>query len=167
MAELSAGIVGCGLIGLGFRGDVRPHEQAIEFWEGRVRPEVVQPGSHAWQRHRLHNAANLLHLAERLALPAGTSRVYRVAWVGGCVLYDRAALEACGAFAFWPHLPPESAGEDVLAQLRVMGRFGGCAIFPSGAYHQELPTTVADRRVDAPFALPLDDDRGAVERAVA
>jgi hypothetical protein len=78
--------------------------------------------------------------------------------VGGCVLYDRAALEAVGGFGFWRELPPESAGEDVLVQLRVMARFGGCAIFPSGAYHQELPTTVPDRRVDAPHALPLGAD---------
>jgi GT2 family glycosyltransferase len=161
------GFVGCGLIGLSFRGDVRPHEQAVEFWDGPVRPEEVRPGSPAWERHRLHNAANLLHLAERLAWPPGESRVYRVAWVGGCVLYDRAALEACGGFGFWPELPPESAGEDVLVQLRVMARFGGCAIFPSGAYHQELPTTVVERRVDAPHALPLHDADRAPARAVA
>ena len=167
MDEERCGFVGCGLVGLSFRDDVRPHEQAIDFWEGRVRPEVVRPGTPAWQRHRLHNAANLLHLAERLRPAPGASRVYRVAWVGGCVLYDRAALEACGGFRFWRRLPPDSAGEDVLAQLRVMARYGGCAIFPSGAYHQELPTTVTERRVDAPLALPLDDDEPALDRAVA
>jgi GT2 family glycosyltransferase len=166
MDEERCGFVGCGLIGLSFRDDVRPHEQAIEFWDGPVRPEVVRPGTRAWQRHRLHNAANLLHLAERLALPPGESRAYRVAWVGGCVLYDRAALEACDGFRFWHELPPESVGEDVLAQLRVMARFGGCGIFPSGAYHQELPTTIGERRVDAPLALPLHDD-AAIDRAVA
>jgi hypothetical protein len=47
------------------------------------------------------------------------------------------------------------AGEDVLAQLRVMASHGGCGIMPSGAYHQELPTTVPDRRVDAPQVLPV------------
>jgi GT2 family glycosyltransferase len=166
MDEERCGFVGCGLIGLSFRDDVRPHEQAVEFWEGRVEPEEVRPGTPAWERHRLHNAANLLHLAQRLAPSPGESRVYRVAWVGGCVLYDRAALEAVGGFGFWRQLPSQSAGEDVLAQLRVMARFGGCAVFPSGAYHQELPTTVPDRHVDAPHALSLHPEAAAA-RAVA
>lgn len=43
---------------------------------------------------------------------------------------------------------------DVLAQLRVMARFGGAGLIPSGPYHQELPTTVTDRRCDAPPVLP-------------
>jgi hypothetical protein len=34
-----------------------------------------------------------------------------------------------------------------------MERYGGCAIIPSGAYHMELPTTVARREVDAPTVL--------------
>jgi hypothetical protein len=41
----------------------------------------------------------------------------------------------------------------VLAQLRVMARFGGCAVIPSGAYHLELPTTVPRRDCDAPRLL--------------
>ncbi len=45
---------------------------------------------------------------------------------------------------------------DVLAQLRVMARFGGCGLLPSGVYHQELPTTVVERRVDAPKLLPVE-----------
>jgi GT2 family glycosyltransferase len=166
MDQERCGFVGCGLIGLSFRDDVRPGEQAIEFWDGPVRPEEVRPGTAAWERHRLHNAANLLHLAQRLAPAPGDSRVYRVAWVGGCVLYDRRSLELVGGFGFWPALPPESAGEDVLVQLRIMARFGGCAIFPSGAYHQELPTTVAQRHVDAPLVLPLNGD-AATAGAVA
>jgi hypothetical protein len=36
-----------------------------------------------------------------------------------------------------------------------MARHGGCGLIPSGAYHQELPTTVRDRRVDAPRVLPV------------
>ncbi|QOY94384.1 hypothetical protein IM543_00150 [Massilia sp. UMI-21] len=53
----------------------------------------------------------------------------------------------------WRHLPPGHCGEDVLAQLRVMERFGGCGMLPSGAYHMELPTTLKAREVDAPWAL--------------
>jgi hypothetical protein len=49
------------------------------------------------------------------------------------------------------HLPRR--GEDVLAQLRVMARFGGCAVLPSGVHHLELPTTIPDREVDAPRVL--------------
>ena len=74
-------------------------------------------------------------------------------WVGGCVLYDAHALRSAGGFSFWSDLPEEHSGEDVVAQLRVMERFGGCAILPSGAYHQELPTTIPNREVDAPLEV--------------
>lgn len=149
------GFIGCAVIGLSFLHDVRPRKQTVEFWEGPVVPEQIHPGSPAWERHRLHNAANLYHLQERLRLRPGELRLYKAAWVGGCVLYNVAALRACGGFGFWPELPTEHCGEDVLAQLRVMARFGGCGVLPSGVYHQELPTTVPDRRVDAPRVLPL------------
>jgi GT2 family glycosyltransferase len=146
------GFVGSALVGPSFVRDVRPHEQAIEWWDGPVRPERIVPGSPAWARHRLHNAANLEHLRRRLG---GRDRLYRVAWVGGCVLYDVAALRAVGGFRFWRRLPDRHAGEDVVAQLRVMERFGGAGLFPSGAYHLELPTTIPpdERLVDAPFSL--------------
>ena len=64
-----------------------------------------------------------------------------------------AKLRAAGGFDFWPQLPADHCGEDVLAQLRVMQRYGGCGIIPSGAYHLELPTTLRERRVDAPYVL--------------
>jgi glycosyl transferase family 2 len=149
----SCGFVGSAVIGLSHLNDVRPHEQAIEFWDGPVTPEVVTLNSPAWDRHRLHNAANLYHVQRRLGLTPGTQRTYRVAWVGGCVLYDVAKLREAGGFLFWPALPPAHAGEDVLAQLHVMARYGGCGLIPSGAYHQQLPTTVIDRQVDAPQFL--------------
>jgi GT2 family glycosyltransferase len=149
----ACGFVGSAVIGLSHLHDVRPAEQAFEPWEGPVRPEVVTPGSAAWQRHRLHNAANLFHVERALRLPPGRVVTYRVAWVGGCVLYDAAKLRAVGGFGFWPELPQEHAGEDVVVQLRLMARFGGCGILPSGAFHLELPTTVPDRRVDAPRVL--------------
>ena len=147
------GFVGSAVIGLSYLDDVRPHEQEVEFWDGPVEPEVVRPGSATWGRARLHNAANLYHAARRHAPTPRDERLYRVAWVGGCVLYDRAALEAAGGFGFWKDLPVAHAGEDALAQLRVMARSGGAGLLPSGAYHQELPTTVEDRSVDAPWAL--------------
>jgi GT2 family glycosyltransferase len=153
--EERCGFVGSGLIGLSFADDVRPHEQQLERWEGPVQPEQVLPGSSAWWRHRLHNAANLHHVAQRLGLRRGERRRYRVAWIGGCVLYDTAALRDAGGFGFWRDLPPEHAGEDVLAQLRVMAARGGCGILPAGAYHQELETTLPDRPVDAPLVLPV------------
>ena len=58
-------------------------------------------------------------------------------------------LDAVGGFDFWRELPPEHAGEDVLAQQRVMARAGGAGILPSGAVHLEAPTTVPDRSVQA------------------
>ena len=149
------GFVGSALHGLSFVEDIRPHQQQIEFWTSGVEPETVTPGSAAWERHHLHSAANLFHLQSALGVPAHDTRLYRVAWIGGCVLFDTGKLRAVGGFDFWPELPAEHCGEDVLAQLRVMERFGGCGMLPSGAYHLELPTTVPAREVDAPRVLPI------------
>ncbi len=151
--EEQCGFVGNAVIGLSFRNDVRPAEQKIEFWDGPVQPEQIRPGTPNWERWRLHNAANLYHVAQRLGLDPRRPRRYRVAWVGGCVLYDVAKLRDAGGFDFWRELPAEHCGEDVLAQLRVMARYGGCGLIPSGVYHQELPTTIPDRRADAPKIL--------------
>jgi len=149
------GFVGSAVHGLSAVGDVRPHQQGVELWHGRVEPERVEPGSPAWRRHELHNAANLWHVQSSLGLTPERTRRYKVAWVGGCVLYDVAKLRAVGGFEFWTELPREHCGEDVLAQLRVMARFGGCGLMPSGVYHLELPTTVPVRDVDAPRVLPV------------
>ena len=156
LARLRCGFVGSAVVGLSYADDVRPEDQAIEFIDGDLLPETVRPGTAQWQRHRLHSAANLYHVAQRLGLTPANQRVYRVAWVGGCVLYDSAKLRACGGFGFWRNLPAEHCGEDVLAQLSVMARFGGCGLIPSGAYHQELPTTLPRRDVDAPKVLRFD-----------
>lgn len=159
------GFVGSALHGLSFIDDVRPHQQAIEFWERGVIPETVPLGSAEWDRHHLHSAANLFHVQNRLGLARSDWRLYRVAWIGGCVLFDTEKLRAAGGFEFWRELPVEHCGEDVLVQLRVMQRFGGCGIIPSGAYHLELPTTVRVRDVNAPFVFwsdsSLDRSRGA------
>lgn len=151
--EQGCGFVGSAVIGMSHAGDNRPHQQRIEFWDGPVEPEEIAPGSAAWERHHLHSAANLYHVQTRLGLRPEDQRLYRVAWVGGCVLFDTAKLRGAGGFDFWDELPAEHCGEDVYAQLRVMSRYGGCGVIPSGAYHQELPTTVPHRDVDAPFAL--------------
>nr|WP_308810679.1 MULTISPECIES: glycosyltransferase family A protein [Burkholderia] len=162
--EQRCGFVGSALHGLSYVDDVRTHQQAIEFWDGRVMPEVLTPGGDGWSRHHLHSAANLYHVQCRLCVPRDASRVYRVAWVGGCVLFDTAKLRAAGGFEFWRALPRHHCGEDVLAQLRVMARFGGCGLFPSGAYHAELATTVPEREVDAPFVLSHLIDEAAHAR---
>ncbi|WNZ27358.1 glycosyltransferase family 2 protein [Leptolyngbya sp. NK1-12] len=149
------GFVGSALIGLSFWQDMRPQQQQIEFWQGPVHPETVQPGTPQWQRYQLHNAANLYHVQQQLGLTPTTARKYRVAWVAGCVLYDTAKLRSIGGFEFWRELPTNHCGEDVLAQLRVMAKYGGCGLIPSGVYHQELPTTIPDRSVDAPQLLGI------------
>jgi len=150
----ACGFVGSAVHGLSYLGQERPAQEAIEFWEERVQPELVRPGSKAWDRHHLHSAANLFHVQSRAT--GDPDRLYRVAWIGGCVLFDTAKLRACGGFDFWRDLPLEHCGEDVLAQLRVMARYGGCGLLPSGAYHMELPTTVTAREVDAPYVLFQD-----------
>ena len=150
------GFVGSAVIGLSYVDDVRPHQQDVEWWEGAVEPEAVRPGTPAWRRHLLHNAANLYHLQGALGLTAATQRLYKVAWVGGCVLYDTAKLREVGGFGFWRALPSEHCGEEVLAQTRLMARYGGAGLAPSGAYHLELPTTLPHRDVDAPKVLGLE-----------
>lgn len=155
IVEQQCGFVGSALHGLSFIDDVRPHQQHIEFWESRVMPESVTPADAAWARHHLHSAANLFHVQEKLELCKENARLYRIAWIGGCVMFDTAKLREVGGFDFWNNFPAEHCGEDVLAQLRVMQRFGGCGLIPSGAYHLEVPTTIPVREVDAPKVLPL------------
>ncbi len=155
LKEEGCGFVGMAVHGLSFVDDHRPQQEAIEFWEGPVEPEEVRPDTPEWERYQLHNAANLLHVQQRMGLTPDRQRKYKVAWVGGCTLYDAAKLRASGGFVFWRMLPPVHCGEDVLAQQRVMARFGGCGLIPSGVYHQELPTTLPDRSVNAPRVLAV------------
>ena len=145
LGALGCGFVGFAVQGLSYRDDFRPHELVpYEEWHGGVRPERVRRGGPAWARHSLHNAANPLHLAARYRRDAAWWP-YKVAWIGACVLFDRRRLVACGGFDFWPRVPPRHAGEDVVAQLRVMDRYGGAGLLPSRAYHLELPTTIRHR----------------------
>ena len=155
LLEQQCGFVGMPLVGLSHLDDVRPHQQAIEPWDGPVEPERIVPGDERWARHHLHSAANAWHVQERLRLKPSSPLLYKVAWIGGCVLYDVAKLRAVGGFEFWRQLPSTHCGEDVLAQLRVMAVYGGCGVLPTGAFHQQLPTTVPDRSQDAPYLLPV------------
>lgn len=146
--KLGCGFVGSFVHGLSYVDDVRPDSHKVyEEWVGPPVPERVRPGTPEWDRARLHAAANLLHLTERLGLDEGEWRAYKVAWVGGCVLYDRRKLIASGGFDFWPRVPVPHAGEEVAAQLAVLERYGAAGVVPSGAYHLEAPTTVPDRPV--------------------
>src|SRR5690606_35043554 len=88
LAEQRCGFVGAFPAGLSFRDDVRPSQQAVEFWDGPVAPEAIGPDSKAWHRAELHRAANAWHVARQL--PRDAQRLYKVAWVASCVLYDRA-----------------------------------------------------------------------------
>jgi GT2 family glycosyltransferase len=149
MAELRCGFVGAAVQGLSFVDDLRPHQHVpYEEWKDGVRPERVRRGGPEWERWQLHNAANLVHIAADRGLSGMDWRAYKVAWVGACVLYDRAKLLDCGGFDFWPRLPAHHCGEDVVAQLRVMERYGGAGVIPSGAFHLEVPTTIPERRVE-------------------
>lgn len=150
LTQLRCGFVGMAPQGLSFLEDRRPQEVVtFERWEGTVEPERIRPDLPGFGRWPLHNAANLTHLSAELGLRPDEWVPYKVAWLGGCALYDRKALKATGGFRFWPLLPPEHAGEDVVAQWRVMEKFGGAGILPSGSVHLESPTTVSDRRVEA------------------
>jgi glycosyltransferase involved in cell wall biosynthesis len=145
------GFVGCAATGLEHLDDVRPHQQGIELWAGPVEPEPIAPETleQIWHRHMVNNAANPLHLEQRLA-PDGRTVRYKIAWVGGAnVLFDREKLLSVGGFSWWERLPPEHAGEEVVVQFLLLRKYGGCGILPSGTYHMGLPTTVEDRRRNA------------------
>jgi glycosyltransferase involved in cell wall biosynthesis len=159
--ELRCGFVAAAMQGLTHLDEPRPHEwAAFEVWEGPVHPETVAKDSPEWSRWMLHNAANGVHLAERLDLdtgplpPPGRWVPYKVAWAAGCVLFDRASLTQAGGFDFWRELPADAHGEDVLSQQRVMARYGGAGILPSGAYHQQSETTIGVRSGSAIDLLP-------------
>lgn len=136
--------VGAFPAGLSFLDDERPEQQVIEFWEGPVRPEIVEPGSPEWERWNLHRAANLFHVSRKLR--DQRIRTYKVAWVASCILYDREKLLQAGGFSFWPRLPRYHSGEEVLVQNLLMRRWGGCAILPSGTYYSQVPSTVLNER---------------------
>ncbi|HLH60504.1 MAG TPA: glycosyltransferase family A protein [Ktedonobacteraceae bacterium] len=140
LREQRCGFVGAFPAGLSHRDDVRPEQQIVEWWDGPVQPEVIEPGSPQWERWQLHRAANLYHASQ--SLPPGEFRLYKVAWIASCILYDRAKLWEVGGFSFWPRLPRYHSGEEVLAQNLLMRRWGGCAIMPSGTYYTQVPTTV-------------------------
>jgi len=163
--ELGCGFVGCAPRGLSYLADQRPAQLApFEPVDGPPGPERVRKGQPAWDRWMLHNAANAEHLAARVDLPERGWLAYRVAWVAGCVLYDRAALVAAGGFGFWRRLPASHRGEEIVAQLRVMERVGGVGLLPSGAVHLELPTAVTRRSVDAYATVIEADDREGDDR---
>jgi GT2 family glycosyltransferase len=156
-------VLGCGFVGMAhaaasYLDDVRPAElETFELWPGgRVEPERVRKGHPGWERWRLHNAANVQHLVDRLppgALDAHGWAAYKVAWVAGCVLFRTEALREVGGYGFWADLPHNLRGEDVVTQLQVAERFGGAGLLPSGAWHLELPTSIEDRSVDAYAAV--------------
>lgn len=142
LSQEDIGFVGAFPAGLSFLADERPEQQRVEFWEGRVEPEAIEPGSKEWDRAKLHGAANTFHVARKV--PPGEVRPYKVAWVGACALYDREKLEAIGGFSFWSELPKHHAGEEVLVQNLLLRRWGGCGIIPSGTYHAEAPTNIEE-----------------------
>ncbi|MCW5851870.1 MAG: glycosyltransferase family 2 protein [Anaerolineae bacterium] len=145
----SCGFVGCPATGLEYLHDVRPHQQNIEVWEGPVRPEPFEPDNLPWDRHKVNNAANPLHLEQRLVRDGAVVR-YKLAWVGGAnVLFDRQKLLEVGGFSWWNRLPVGHAGEEVVVQFLLIRKYGGCGILPTGTYHLGLPTNVADRRRNA------------------
>lgn len=161
LEELGCGFVGMAPQGLSYLDDRRPEQtQMFSPWVGPVRPERVGPDTPEFERWPLHSAANLSHLSAELGLKPGSWVAYRVAWIGGCTLYRRAALQEAGGFTFWPQLPASHSGEDVLAQWQVMEKYGGAGILPSGAVHLEAPTTIPDREVEAYRAVGRGDTTG-------
>jgi hypothetical protein len=132
---------GCAFVGafpsgLSHRDDMRPQQQIVDFRDSPVQPEIVNPGSREWEGLHLHRAANLYNASQHLLRP-GEWRLYKVAWVASCVLFDRRKLLNAGGFSFWPRLPRWHSSEEVLVQNLLMRRWGGCALMPSGAHRTD------------------------------
>lgn len=151
------GFVGAFPAGLSHRDDVRADQQIVDYWDGPVQPEAVDPGTRLWERWQLHRAANLYHAGS--SLPPRSCRLYKVAWIASCILYDRQKLLTVGGFSFWPRLPRFHSGEEVLVQNLLMRRWGGCGVMPSGTYYSQIASTVlnAAGTVDG-HALELLDE---------
>lgn len=150
---------GCGFVGAGVSGlrhlqDVRAEELAVfERWEGPVQPEPHTWETIPWARYKLHIRDNPWHLS-RLYAPDGHIVRYKVTWVGANVVYDREKLRSVGEFSWWTELPPNHSGEEVLVQLLLARRYGGCAILPAEAFHLQLPSETPDREVKADHMFP-------------
>ena len=148
------GFVGAGVSGLRHLESLRPEDlEPFEPWRGPVRPEPHAWETIPWQRYRLHIRDNPWHLSRLFAADGRTVR-YKVVWVGANVLYDRQKLESVGAFRWWVHLPRDHSGEEVLAQLLLARRYGGCGILPAEAYHLQVASQVPDREVKADHLFP-------------
>ena len=161
LGELGCGFVAAAMQGLSHLDDPRPDEwRPFEVWDGPIQPETLIKDGPGWARWTLHNAANGVHLAERLGLDDGDLPAperwlpYKIAWAAGCVMFDRSALVEAGGFDFWSEVPADAHGEDVLSQQRVMARCGAAGILPSGAYHQQSGTTLPARSDSAIDVLP-------------
>lgn len=134
----------CGFVGtfpawLSYWDEIRPHPHIVEFWEGPVRPEEVNPGSRngsvgSCTGRPICIMSASVFLPENLAATKspGAPRA----------LYDRGKLLEVGGFSFWPRLPRYHSGEEELVQNLLMRCWGGCGIVPSGMYYSEMPSTV-------------------------
>lgn len=136
---------GCGFIGsypnqavdIGTFGEEGDDLQDAEFepWLGTVAPEVVTPGNPAWRRRRIHTNGVQQLICRMMRITRERPLLYRIASCEGCYLADVSKLRAVGGYV--PRTePPVPWPEDLIAQLRLMARFGGAAIAPSGAWRQ-------------------------------
>ena len=171
IAELGCGLVGAAMQGVSFLHDRRPAQLApFERWEG-------PPGAGA-DRAR-HTGLGPLDAAQRREPAAPGARSTSGRGSGGCPTRSRGWPAACSTTGrsstpsagstSGATCPPTHCGEDVVAERRVMARFGGAGILPSGAYHLESPTTVPDREHNASNLLvdPALGGRGRRRRDAA
>ena len=160
--ELGCGFVGNAVHGLSYADDVRPEtHRHYEEWAGPPTPERIRPGTPEWHRAPIHSAANLLHVTEKLRLPPGAWRAYKVSWIGGCVLYDRAKLVDSGGFDFWRRVPSGTRARTSPRSSPCWRATAAPGVLPSGAYHLESPTTVTERDVEAWEVVLADAGRPA------
>ena len=115
--------VGAFPAGLSHRHDRRPEQQPIDYWQGPVLPEMVEPESAEWERWQLHRAANLYHVAQ--SLPPGHGGATRSPGSRPASFTTAASWRRWGDSPSGPRLPRYHSGEEVLVQNLLMRRWGG------------------------------------------
>ena len=97
IGELGCGFVGNAVHGLSYVDDVRPETHGhYEEWDGPAVPGAGPPRHPAVARCGHPSGREPAAHQQKLALPPGAWRAYKVSWIGGCVLYDRAQAGRLG-----------------------------------------------------------------------
>lgn len=101
-------------------------------------------------------------MQSRLGLTREDTRHYRVAWIGGCVLFDTAKLRTAGGFDFWPQLSVNGAAHEAGLTGAVVDAMRAPAVDLSGKLSLAALCGLLERA-----ALLVSNDTGPLHLALA